>query len=182
MAEKSITNLLEGVEASKTKPFEKVLFALGIRYVGETVAKKLAEAFGSIDQLAAASIDQLVAVDEIGERIAQSVNDFFKQPYNIKLVSRLQDYGLKLVAQKRTTSHFLPLQNLRIVVSGVFKDFSREELKSTVAHFGGTLVSSVSSKTDLIIAGEGMGPSKLQKATDLGIPIINEVQFKERIS
>jgi DNA ligase (NAD+) len=182
MAEKSITNLLEGVEASKTKPFEKVLFALGIRYVGETVAKKLAEAFGSIDQLAAASIDQLVAVDEIGERIAQSVNDFFKQPYNIQLVSRLQDYGLKLVAQKRTTSHFLPLQNLRIVVSGVFKDFSREELKSTVAHFGGTLVSSVSSKTDLIIAGEGIGPSKLQKATDLGIPIINEVQFKERIS
>lgn len=182
MAEKSITKLLEGVEASKTKPFEKVLFALGIRYVGETVAKKLTEAFGSIDQLAAASIDQLVAVDEIGERIAQSVNDFFKQPYNIQLVSRLQDFGLKLVAQKRTTSHFLPLQNQRIVVSGVFKDFSREELKSTVVRFGGTLVSSVSSKTDLIIAGEGMGPSKFQKATDLGIPIINEVQFKERIS
>ncbi|MGA0430908.1 MAG: NAD-dependent DNA ligase LigA [Flavobacteriaceae bacterium] len=182
MAEKSITKLLEGVEASKTKPFEKVLFALGIRYVGETVAKKLTEAFGSIDQLAAASIDQLVAVDEIGERIAQSVNDFFKQPYNIQLVSRLQDFGLKLVAQNRTTSHFLPLQNQRIVVSGVFKDFSREELKSTVVRFGGTLVSSVSSKTDLIIAGEGMGPSKFQKATDLGIPIINEVQFKERIS
>ncbi len=182
MAEKSINNLIEGVAASKTKPFEKVLFGLGIRYVGATVAKKLAQSFGSISALAAATEESLTAVNEIGERIAQSVCDYFRNPYHIELIERIQTYGLQLERQVQEDNRSKPLKDLRIVVSGVFTSFSREEIKTTIEQNGGIIISSVSAKTDLIVAGEGMGPSKRQKAEALGVTIIDESTLLSRIN
>jgi len=176
MAEKSVENLLNGVQQSKSIPFERVLFALGIRYVGETVAKRLAQAFQTMDALMNASFDELLEVNEIGERIAQSVLEFFNQADNRNTVKVLRNHGL-LFEMERKALHSNVLQGKSIVVSGVFEKVSREELKELIELNGGKNISSVSSKTDYLVAGEGMGPSKLKKATDLGVRLINENEF-----
>lgn len=178
MAEKSADNLIKGIEASKQIPFERVLFGLGIRYVGETVARKLAKQFKTIDALAEASEETLVSVDEIGARIAQSVVQFFSEEANQDLIKRLKDYGLQLeldasVLENQTDK----LQGQTFVISGVFSKVSRTELKKLIEDNGGKASGSISSKTNYLIAGENMGPSKLQKAEKLGVPIISEDDF-----
>ena len=182
MAEKSATNMIEGIQASKQKPFEKVLFALGIRFVGETVAEKLAMAFKSIDTLATATFDDLIAVDEIGERIAKSVIEFFEDLGNTMMIERLKTYGLQLaLSEEKLKSQSDVLKGKVFVVSGVFSIHSRDELKSLIKDNGAKVSSSISSKTDYLVAGDNMGPSKRQKAESLGVPIISEVEFQEMI-
>jgi DNA ligase (NAD+) len=176
MAQKSVENLLNGLHESKNIPFERVLFALGIRYVGETVAKRLAQAFQSMDALVRATFEELIEVNEIGDRIAQSLVEFFQNADYLSTVEALKNHGLKFeMEQKSLQSNVLVGKS--IVVSGVFEQVSREELKELIELHGGKNLSSVSSKTDLLVAGEGMGPSKLKKATDLGIRLINENEF-----
>lgn len=176
MAEKSVENLLMGIETSKEIPFERVLFALGIRYVGETVAKKLAQVYQNIEDLKSASFESLLEVHEVGERIASSVVNFFNIPENIHLVARLKEKGINFEAtQKEIISQVLLGKN--IVVSGVFERVSREEIKALIEANGGKCISSVSSKTNFLVAGDGMGPSKLKKATDLGVRLLNENEF-----
>jgi DNA ligase (NAD+) len=182
MADKSAENLINGIEASKQIPFERVLYALGIRYVGETVAKKLAKHYKNIDNLANASLMELVMVDEIGERIAQSVLDFFANEENRKLVERLKGYGVQLEAKAGTdTSVSNKLAGKIFVVSGVFEKFSRDDLKKAIEDNGGKVGSSISSKTQYVVAGENMGPAKLQKAEQLGVKIISEDEFIEML-
>ena len=177
MANKSVDNLLQGIEASKNKPFAKVLFGLGIRYVGETVAKKLVKAFSSIDRIRGASREELIEVDEIGDRIADSLLDFFNDERNILLIERLRQEGVAFESdeQKRTVKNVL--EDQKFVISGVFKNISREDLKEKIESMGGTVVGSISAKTNYLVAGEGMGPSKKVKAEKLGIPIIDESTF-----
>lgn len=178
MAEKSTENLIQGIEASKEVPFERVLFGLGIRYVGETVAKKLAKAYKNIETLASATIDDLIAVDEIGERIAHSVVDFFQNEANKNRISRLQSYGLNLeISEEEKQLQSQKLANLTLVISGVFTKFSRKELQNMIEMHGGKNTSSISKKTDYLVAGENMGPSKLSKAENLGVKIISEDDF-----
>jgi len=177
MADKSAENLINGIEASKQIPFERVLYALGIRYVGETVAKKLAKHYKSIDNLANASLMDLILVDEIGERIAQSVIDFFANEENRKIVERLKNYGVQLETTGGSTSVSDMLAGKIFVVSGVFAKFSRDELKKAIEDNGGKVGSSISSKTDYVIAGDNMGPAKLEKANQLGVKIISEDEF-----
>ncbi len=182
MAEKSASNMIEGIQASKTKSFEKVLFALGIRYVGETVAEKLAHAFVSIDALANASNEDLTSVDEIGERIAESVRSFFSDSSNLQLVNRLKLYGLQMeLSQEKIDSKGDNLKGLSFVVSGVFDRFSRDELKTLIKNNGGKVSSSLSSKTNYLLAGDKMGPSKKEKALALNIPLIDENAFAEML-
>ena len=176
MADKSVNNLLQGIEASKQISFERVLFALGIRFVGETVAKKLAKAFGSIDKLMQATFDELIEVDEIGEKIAMSIQYHFQQPENVELVNRLKNSGLQFQAEIKELSSNV-LEGSAIVVSGVFQSISRDELKQLIEDNGGKNVGSISAKTTYVVAGENMGPSKLEKATKLGIKILNEQEF-----
>lgn len=176
MAEKSANNLLQGLEASKSVPFERVLFALGIRFVGETVAKKLAKHFKNSDALQAATLEELTAVDEIGERIAQSVIGYFQSDLNRNEVARLKAAGLQFEVEEKAGGTDL-FQGKSFVVSGVFQAFSRDELKELIETNGGKNVSSISKKTDYLVAGENMGPSKLQKATELNIPILSENDF-----
>ncbi len=180
MADKSVDNLLAGVEASKQVPFERVLFGLGIRFVGETVAKKLAYAFGTMDTLQIATFEELLAVDEIGERIANSLISFFKNQESLQLIARLKLHGLNMEVEKRTLDSTV-LEGKILVVSGVFNSFSRDELKHLIDVNGGKNTGSVSAKTDFLVAGEGMGPSKLKKATDLGVTILSEEVFKNLI-
>jgi DNA ligase (NAD+) len=180
MADKSVDNLLAGVEASKQVPFERVLFGLGIRFVGETVAKKLAYAFGTMDTLQIATFEELLAVDEIGERIANSLISFFKNQESLQLIARLKLHGLNMEVEKRTLDSTV-LEGKILVVSGVFNSFSRDELKHLIDVNGGKNTGSVSAKTDFLVAGEGMGPSKLKKATDLGVTILSEEEFKNLI-
>jgi len=178
MAEKSAENLIKGVEASKEIPFERVLYGLGIRYVGETVAKKLVKAFKSIDVLAFASLENLVAVDEIGERIAQSVVDFFNDDANKFRIDRLRSYGLNLeISEEELEGQSSKLIDLTLVISGVFQKVSRKELQDLIEKHGGKNTSSISKKTDYLIAGENMGPSKRTKAENLGVKIITEEEF-----
>lgn len=181
MAEKSTENLLTGIEASKKIPFQRVLFGLGIRYVGETVAKTLAKEFKDIDSIAQASREDLIAVNEIGERIADSVLAFFAHPENQLLISRLKEHGLQLKMEESEGNQSSKLEGLSFVVSGVFSLFSRSELKKAIESNGGKVASSVSSKTSYLIRGENMGPSKLQKAEDLGVKMISEQEFSEMI-
>ncbi|GLB51202.1 DNA ligase [Neptunitalea chrysea] len=182
MAQKSAENLVQGVEKSKEIPFERVLFALGIRYVGETVAKKLAKHYKSIDAIISASLEELVAVDEIGVKIAESVVDFLKSEENIVLISRLKSYGLQFeIAKEILESQTEKLLGVTFVVSGVFESVSRNELKKMIEDNGGKVASSISSKTNYIVAGDNMGPSKKNKAEKLGVPIISEYDFKEMI-
>ena len=176
MADRSADNLIQGIKNSTLVPFERVLFALGIRFVGETVAKKLARAMGSIDRIMHAKYDELIEVDEIGEKIAISVQQFFLDERNVEIIHRLKEAGLQLeVVKKETLSQ--KLEGKSFVVSGVFNAFSRDELKEVIESNGGKNVSSISAKTDYVVAGENMGPAKLKKATDLGILILSEDEF-----
>ena len=183
MAQKSAENLIQGIKASKAIPFERVLFALGIRYVGETVAKKLARHYKSIDNLMSATILDLTMVDEIGERIAKSVTEFFSQEEHIKIVERLKTYGLQLkISEEQLAQQTDTLAGQTIVVSGVFEKVSRNELKKLIEDNGGKVGSSISSKTTYLVAGDKMGPSKRTKAESLGVPIITEDDFLELIN
>lgn len=181
MAEKSAENLINGIEKSKTIPFERVLYALGIRYVGETVAKKLAKHYKSIDAIAQASIMDLILVDEIGDKIAQSVVQFFENQENIRIIDRLKRYGVQLESGDDDVLLSEKLKGKTFVVSGVFEIYSRDELKKAIEDNGGKVGSSISSKTDYVIAGDNMGPSKLEKANQLKIAIISELDFKQMI-
>ena len=181
MAEKSAENLINGIEKSKTIPFERVLYALGIRYVGETVAKKLAKHYKSIDVLANASIMDLILVDEIGDKIAQSVVQFFENQENIRIIDRLKNFGVQLESGVEDILLSEKLKGKTFVVSGVFEIYSRDELKKAIEDNGGKVGSSISSKTDYVIAGDNMGPSKLEKANQLKIAIISETDFKNMI-
>lgn len=178
MAEKSAENLVNGVAASKNIPFERVLFGLGIRYVGETVAKKLAKAYKNIDALMAASQESLVAVDEIGERIAESVVQFFREEKNRTIIERLKSYGLRFsLSEEQLQNQSDALKGQTFVVSGVFETIGRTELKKLIEDNGGKVASSVSSKTTYLVAGDKMGPSKRTKAENLGVAIISEKEF-----
>jgi DNA ligase (NAD+) len=180
MAEKSAKNMIDGIELSKQVPFERVLFALGIRHVGETVAKKLAKHFSSIQALFAASFEQLLAVDEIGDKIAESIINYFNDDKNKEIVEKLIGAGLNFEAEASAPIKDT-LQGKSFVVSGVFETFSRDELKASIEQHGGKVVGSISKKTDYVIAGENMGPSKLQKAQELGVKIISEQEYKEMV-
>ena len=183
MAQKSAENLVNGVALSKTIPFERVLFALGIRYVGETVAKKLAKHYKNIDALRQASLMDLILVDEIGERIAQSVIDFFNNQENQIIIDRLKSYGIQLeIIEKINPNATDKLGEKTFVVSGVFTLYSRDELKQAIEDNGGKVGSSISAKTDYVVAGDNMGPAKLEKANKLNIPIISEEDFQQLIS
>ena len=182
IAQKSAENLIMGIEASKKIPFERVLFGLGIRYVGETVAKTLAKHYKSISALSEATVENLEAVDEIGIKIAESVYAFFRNDNSIRLVSRLYSYGLQLELSKAALANQTSiLAGDRIVVSGVFEKVSRSELKKLIDANGGKVVSSISAKTTYLVAGANMGPSKRQKAEDLGIPILTEQSFLDKL-
>lgn len=181
MADKSANNLLKGIEESKKVPFERVLFALGIRFVGETVAKKLAQAFRNIDALAAATYEQLIAVDEIGEKIAISVQNYFADERTHHTISRLKAAGLQFEKEEVELASD-KLAGKTFVVSGVFSKFSRDDIKALIEKNGGKNVGSISAKTSYVLAGENMGPAKLEKAGSLGIPIISEDDFLEMIS
>lgn len=182
-ADKSARNLLASLEESKQVPFERVLFALGIRFVGETVAKRLASAFHTIEQLEEASLETLTEVDEIGGRIAQSVIDYFADERNRTLVNRLKEYGLQMsVAEDQLVNRSEKLKGLTIVISGTFSKHSRDEYKAMIEQHGGKNSGSVSGKTDYILAGENMGPAKLEKAAKLGVKIINEDEFLNMIA
>lgn len=181
--EKTVENILRSLENSKNVPFERVLFALGIRFVGETVAKKLTDAFPDIEKLIAADKEALLGVDEIGDRIADSVLEFFSNADNLKTIQILLDFGIqfkKEIVEKLRLSN--KLDGKSFVVSGVFTQFSREKLKEVIEEHGGINVSSISSKTDFVLAGENMGPSKREKANKLGIRILSEEEFLEMIN
>jgi DNA ligase (NAD+) len=178
MADKSAENLIQGIENSKTIPFERVLYALGIRYVGETVAKKLAKHYKSIDAIAQASIMDLILVDEIGDKIAQSVVQFFENQENTVIINRLKHFGVQLESGAEDELLSEKLKGKIFVVSGVFELYTRDELKKAIEDNGGKVGSSISAKTDFVIAGDNMGPAKLEKANQLKIAIISEVDFK----
>jgi DNA ligase (NAD+) len=180
MGEKSANNIISGIQNSKVQPFERVLFGMGIRYVGETVAKKLAQAFVNIDKLSSATIEELTAVDEIGYRIAETVFAYFRNEENITDLNKLKESGLvfeAVIAEKKGHS----LAGKSFVISGVFEKYSRDELKDLVESHGGKMASGVTSKTDYLIAGSGIGPSKLEKAEKLGVPLISEDELIEMI-
>lgn len=180
---KSAENVVAALAQSRQVPFERVLFALGIRYVGATVAKRLARAFGDIDSLIAATIPQLTAVDEIGERIATSVKAYFEKPANMELVARLREAGLKFRLEEEVTSNRTDiLAGKSIVISGVFTHHSRDEYKEIIEQNGGKNVSSVSKSTSFILAGENMGPSKLEKAQKLNVKVMSEDEFLALLS
>ena len=182
-AEKSARNLLKSLDESKSVPFERVLYGLGIRYVGETVAKRLASVFHSIGQLREASFETLVGVDEIGERIAQSVLDYFKDERNVRIVERLESYGLKMAIDESVLANKSDkLKGLTIVISGTFARHSRDEYKAMIEQHGGKNTGSISKKTNYLLAGENMGPAKLEKATALGIKILSEDEFLNLLS
>ncbi len=181
LREKSVRNILDGLAASKGAPFEKVLYALGIRYVGETVAKKLARHFQQIEKLETASFDELITVPEIGDKIAGSIIKYFLDEKNILIVKRLKEHSLQFSADYQVNTEDNKLNGASFVVTGVFAEFSRDELKAEIEKYGGRNVSSVSSKTNFIIAGDGMGPSKRKKAEELGITILTEEEFIQMI-
>ena len=182
MANKSADNLVNGVQASKEVSFERVLFGLGIRYVGETVAKKLAKHYKSIKALSEATLEGLETVDEIGVKIAESVVAFFKNEANIRMVSRLILYGVQLeLSEEALSNQTTQLQGLRFVVSGIFETVSRDELKELIDSNGGKVVSSISAKTSFVVSGANMGPSKRTKADSLKVPIISEKEFLEML-
>ena len=177
----SIQNLLEGIEKSKTQPFQKVLFGLGIRYVGETVAKKLVKAFETIERLQEATMEELEAIDDVGQRIAESVFSYLRVEDNKHLIHRLKLAGLHFESTSNNNEQDGALAGKKIVVSGVFERFSRNEIKDLIEQHGGENSSSISSKTDYIIAGDQMGPSKKSKAEQLGIPLLSENEFIEML-
>lgn len=178
MAEKSAENLVKGVAESVKIPFERVLFALGIRFVGETVAKKLAKAYKNIDALMMATAEELIGVDEIGQRIAESVVSFFQNSINTDIIAKLREYGVQFeVSADKLLNQTDLFKGQTLVVSGVFENLSRDELKKLIEDNGGKVGSSISSKTSYLVAGDKMGPSKRTKAESLGVPIISETDF-----
>ena len=183
MGEKSAENIIKGIEASKEVPFERVLFALGIRFVGETVAKKIAKFFNDIDELENANLKKLINIDEIGEKIAQSILTYFANPLNRELIERLKSTGLQLYRREEDLSGYTDkLAGQSIVISGVFTHHSRDEYKELIEKNGGKNVGSISAKTSFILAGENMGPAKLEKAHKLGIKLMSEDEFLTLIS
>ena len=183
MGEKSAENIVNGIAASKEVPFERVLFALGIRFVGETVAKKIAKSFTDIEELENADLEKLKNIDEIGEKIAQSIITYFSNPANRELVERLKSNGLQLHRTEEDLSGYTDkLAGQSIVISGVFTHHSRDEYKEMIEKNGGKNVGSISSKTSFILAGENMGPAKLEKAQKLGVKIMSEDEFLALIS
>ena len=183
MAEKSAQNLVDGIKAAVNIPYQRVLFGLGIRYVGETVAKKLAAQFKTIEQLQTASFEALIAVDEIGERIAESIIEYFQNPYHAEQIARLKTAGLQFEnMEKEKVMESAILAGKSIVISGVFSQYSRDEIKHMVEINGGKNASGITGKTDYVVAGENMGPAKLEKAVQLNIPILSEKEFLILIS
>ena len=178
MGDKSITNILEGIEKSKQKPFNKVLFGLGIRYVGNTVAMKIVNSLNSIEKIKTASFDDLILIDEIGERIAKSIINYFNIQKNINLIYRLKKSGLNLLlATNNNKNEKNSLNGLKFVISGTFENYSRDEIKDLIINNKGIVVSAISAKTNYLLAGDKMGPSKLMKANELKVPIISENEF-----
>ena len=174
--------MLEGIEKSKLQPSWRFLFGLGIRFVGETASKKLSESFDSFSALQNASFDELNEIDGIGEVMAQSIIDFFRDDTNIVLLNRLKEFGLPNERETEVvTSYPQILEGERVVVSGSFQNYKRDEIKNLILQLGGTLSSSISSKTTLLVEGESVGPAKLQKAIQLKIPRISEDQLEEKI-
>lgn len=183
MAEKSADNLIKSIEQSKEIAFERVLFALGIRFVGETVAKKLAKHYKNIDALMQADYHELVNVDEIGDKIALSIRSFFKDEGNLELINRLKGYGLQFAVEaKESTQISNKFEGMTMVVSGKFETFSRDEIKQKIEDYGGKNGSSITGKTSVVVAGADMGPAKLEKATKLGIPIWTEDDFVNQLN
>lgn len=183
MGEKSAENIITGIAQSKEIPFERVIFALGIRFVGETVAKKIAKSFENIDELQNADLEKLISIDEIGEKIAQSILSYFANESNRELVGRLNKAGLQLYRTEEDLSGYTDkLSGKSIVISGVFTYHSRDEYKELIEKNGGKNVGSISAKTSFILAGENMGPAKLEKAQKLGITIVSEDDFLKLIS
>lgn len=180
MADKSAENIIKGIESSKQVPFERVVYALGIRHVGETMAKKLAFALKNIETLSNATVEQLVAVGDIGEVIAQSIVDYFSNDENVKIVARLIDAGLqfKVKEQEKLSSS---LEGMSVIISGTFTHYSRDEIKKVIELHGGKNVSSISKNTDLFVTGENIGPAKLEKATKLNIKMVDEDEFRRMI-
>ncbi len=182
MAEKSANNLIQGILSSKNISFERVLYALGIRHVGETVAKKLVFHFKSIENIIDANFDELVSVDEIGDKIANSLIDFFSDFYNIKMIHKLKEIGLNFKSQYIHDKASSVLSNKSFVISGVFQNYSRDELRGLIESNGGRIISSISSKTNFLVAGDKMGPIKKVKAKQLGVKIISEFELQKMIS
>lgn len=181
MGEKSAENIVQGIVNSRNVPFERVIFALGIRFVGETVAKKLSKAFRNMEELEQADYERLVDVDEIGGKIAQSILNYFADPSNVALVAALKEAGLQFSRSEEDLSGYTnKLFGLSIVISGVFTHYSRDEYKEIIERNGGKNVGSISSKTSFILAGANMGPAKLEKANKLGVEILNEEEFLSR--
>jgi len=180
---KSAEKIIVGIEKSKEVPFYKALYALGIRHVGETVAKKLTHHFNTIDNLASATYEQLIEIDEIGDKIAKSVISWFQKDEHQEIIKRLKKAGIQLAndtEDKQLISRLL--EGVSFVVSGTFSNYSRDALKSLIEQHGGKNAGSISSKTDFLLAGDNMGPAKKQKAEKLGIPIISESDFESMIS
>tara|TARA_B100000945_G_scaffold320134_1_gene329246 strand:- start:1621 stop:2169 length:549 start_codon:yes stop_codon:yes gene_type:complete len=182
MAEKSVDNLLFAIESAKNNSFEKLLFALGIRYVGETVSKVLVDHFKSIDAIIEADFEVLISVNEIGDKIAESVVHWFSQLDNLKLITRLKLVGLKFHTDIKENKLSKKLDGMKIVVSGTFQKYSREELKGMIVSHSGKNMSSISKNTTFVLAGNDMGPSKRIKAEKLGIPLVNEEEFLVKIN
>ena len=179
MAEKSASNIINGIKKSLEKPFSKVLFGLGIRFVGETVAKKLAQVYKSIDKLILAKKENLMNTEEIGEKIAQSIIDYFSNKDNLNLIFSLKSFGFKMESSKSQNTTHPVFYKKKFVVSGVFDAFSREEIISEIESLGGISVTSISTKTDFLLAGRGVGPKKEIKAKSLEIPILSENDFNK---
>ena len=181
-AEKSAQRILAGLEASKSVPFERVVFALSIPFVGEIVARRLARSLRDIDTLMSADRESLVTIDDIGEKIAESVVDFFAEPSNRELVERLRSHGLTMsMPEQEQQAAGDSLAGKTIVISGTFSHHSRDEYKALIESHGGKNSGSISKKTDFILAGENMGPAKLEKAAKLGVRIVNEDEFLQMI-
>lgn len=180
-ADKSVRNLLDAIQKSKTQPFAKVLFGMGIRFVGATVAEKLANHFGSLEKIKEASLEELQQAPEIGEKIAQSIRHYFHNETSLKFIEKLKQAGMQLESNETLEMESDILAGKSFVISGVFSRFSREELQDKIKANGGKLVSSVSAKVDFLVAGENMGPAKLEKATRLGVAIISENRFLEML-
>lgn len=179
--EKTTQNIINGIKKSKEVPFEKVLFAIGIRFVGATVAKNLANHFQSIDAIINADFETLISVEDIGDKIAQSITEYFSHDENINLIEELKSYGLNFVSSNETELLSNNLEGKTFVVSGVFENYNRDNLKELVQLHGGKNIGSISAKTSFILAGENMGPAKLSKAKKLGVPIIGITEFEEMI-
>jgi DNA ligase (NAD+) len=180
MGEKSADRILDGIKKSTSVPFERVLFALGIRYVGETVAKKLAREIKSMHHLQQAGMSDLLSVDEVGTKIAESVISWFTKKHHIDLIQRLKSHQIRFeVESNKKVGSSEKLMGLSFVISGTFRNYSRDGLKADIELNGGKIVSSISAKTNYLIAGESIGPSKLEKATQLKIPIITEESYRQ---